>query len=272
MRTVALALAALVLAGCGGGDGGGGNANDVLAETARNLGEIESGEISMRLVVSSEGKEVGFELDGPFQLAEDGKLPVAEIEYTRIAGAERSTATFLATGEKAYVELEGQTYELPADQADPLRAVGGGDGEGGLGELRIDGWLARPQLADGEEVGGDSTDRITADVDPVAVANDLLALVGQLGGGANPERLEGRSAEQLERAVESSTIEVLTGEDDRILRRLTLEADLSADVPESLRERIGELPEAHFELLLEIANPNEPVEVEEPADAQPLPG
>ena len=70
----------------------------------------------------------------------------------------------------------------------------------------------------------------------------------------------------------SSTVEVLTGEDDRILRRVALEADLSAELPESLREHFAELPEAHFELLLEIANPNEPVEVEEPTDAQPLPG
>jgi hypothetical protein len=271
---VPIAASACVLAAtaCGGGGGGGGSATDVLAETARNMGEIRSGDLSLRLVVSSEDAEVGFELEGPFALAEEGKLPVAEVEYTKIAGDETATATFLSTGDRAYVDVEGQTYELPDEQAESLRGVGGGgDGDGGLGELRIDDWLVNPELGEGDEVGGDSTDRITAEVDPVAVANDLLALVGDLGGGAAVGRLEGGSAQQLERAVESATIEVLTGEDDRILRRLTLQAELSADVPAELREQLSELPGASFELVLELASPNEPVEVEEPTDAQPLP-
>jgi hypothetical protein len=271
---VPIAASACVLAatGCGGGGGGAGDesANDVLAQTARNMGEIRSGDLSLRLVVSSEDAEVGFELDGPFALAEEGKLPVAEVEYTKIAGDETATATFLSTGDQAYVEVEGETYRLPPEQAEPLRAVGGGEGDGGLGELRIDGWLRDPELEEGEDVGGDATDRITADVDAVAVANDLLALVGSLGGEAGGA-LEGESAEQLRRAVESATVEVLTGKDDRILRRLALEAELSAEVPAELREQLGELPGATFELVLELANPNEPVEVEEPTDAQPLP-
>ena len=117
MRTGACAalLAALALgaAGCGGESGGGGSATDALAETAENLGAIESGDLSLRLVVASDGTDVGFELDGPFALAEDGGLPVAEIEYTQLAGAEEETATFISTGEKAFVETEGAGLRAP---------------------------------------------------------------------------------------------------------------------------------------------------------------
>jgi len=275
VRTSALAalLAALALAaaGCGGdGAGGGGSATDALAETAENLGAIESGDLSLRLVVSSDGKDVGFELTGPFALAEEGKLPVAEVEYTQIAGSEEQAATFISTGEKAFVEIEGEVYELPDEQVEGLRGAGGG-GDAGLGVLEIDDWLVEPELSGGDDVGGDSTDRITAGLDPVALANDLLALIAQLGGGS-PGSLEGRSAEQLESAVESANIEVLTGKDDRILRRLVVEADLNAEVPEELRERLSGLPGATFELRLELQSPNEPVEVDEPTDAQPFPG
>jgi hypothetical protein len=261
---------ALLLAGgaCGGGDGGG-SAGDALAETAEKLGEIKSGDLFLRVVASSGENELGFELDGPFALVEDGKLPVAEIEYTQIAGSRRGTATFVSTGDAAFVQVEDATYELPESELGALRKAGGGGGGGGLGELRIDGWLDNPELSDGGDVGGAETDKIVADLDPVAAANDLLALIGRLQGD-EATRLEGRSADQLERAVESSSIEVYTGKDDRLLRRLVLEADFAATLPEELEELT--LPRAHFEFVLEIADPNKDVEVKAPDDAQPLPG
>ncbi len=43
-------------------------------------------------------------------------------------------------------------------------------------------------------------------------------------------------------------------------------------MPEELRDRLQRLPGAKFALLLELERPNEPVEVDEPTDAQPFPG
>jgi hypothetical protein len=266
-KLVVLSLAALALAlgGCGGG--GSNSAEEALAETAENLGEVTSGDLSFRVAASSDENEIGFELDGPFDLGDKSGLPVAEIEYTQIAGSETATATFISTGEEAFVRIDDQTYRLPEDQ---VAEFGGGGAQGaGLGELRIDGWLENPELSDGGDVDGDETDKIVADLNPVAAANDLLALVGALQGD-EPVQLEGRSAEQLENAVESSRIEVFTGKDDRILRRLVIEADFAATVPRELQDLT--LPEAHFELVLELTKPNEDVEVEAPSDAQPFPG
>jgi hypothetical protein len=258
-----LAATALALSGCG--SDGSDSAKEVLSETAGNLGDVVSGDLLFRVAAASGESEVGFELDGPFDLGDEGGLPVAEIEYTQIAGDEQATATFISTGEEAFVRVDDQTYRLPEDQVDEF---GGGGGGAGLGELRIDGWLENPKLSDGGEVGGAHTDKIVADLDPVATANDLLALVAALQGD-EAVRLEGRSAEQLENAVESSHIEVFTGKDDRILRRLVIEADFAAKLPEELQDLT--LPNAHFELVLELAEPNEDVEVEAPEDAQPFP-
>jgi hypothetical protein len=269
-RGVVTALAALALlaSGCGGDGGGGGDAKGVLAETAEKLGEIRSGELHLSVLASSDENQIGFELSGPFALPEDGGLPVAEIEYTQIAGDESESATFISTGEEAFVRVGEQTYVLPQDQVD-LEFGGTGPGESGLGELRIDSWLENPELSDGGDLGGDETDKITADLNPVATANDLLALVAGLSGRRAPT-LEGRSAEQLERAVKSSRIEVFTGTDDRLLRRLVIAAHFAATLPQELEDLT--LPEAQFELVLELANPNEPVEVEAPEDAEPFPG
>jgi hypothetical protein len=263
-----LAAAALVWVGCGGGA----SANEALSETADNLGKIRSGDLSLRLAVEATGGEqVGFELEGPFAFSEREQLPVAEIDVTQIAGDERTTITFLSTGEAAYVRIGEETFELPRAQTERLRGVGGEpESGGGLAALRIEDWFGDAELSDGGEVGGAETDRVSAKLDVVSAANDLLELARAFGG-IDAQALEGASAEQLERAVDSASIDVFTGEEDRLLRRLVIDARLGADLPPELEEAAGAFGGARFALELGIADPNRPVSVEEPEDAQPYP-
>jgi hypothetical protein len=259
-------VAALVpaLAGCGGG----GDAAPILSRTAANLGKIHSGRLDLRfLVTPREGNgRVGFELHGPFALRRG--LPLARVDYTQITGERSATATLVSTGERAYVELGGRAYELPGATAAQLASAAGGvSGSQGLGELRIDGWVKDPHASDGGDVGGAATDHVSSGLDVVRAANDLLALVRRLGRDA--PALRGRDAQQLRDAVRSSHLDVWTGKDDRLLRRLRLDADFGFDVPESLRRSLGDVVGGKFEFELGIANPNEPVHVSAPA--HPLP-
>ena len=59
------------------------------------------------------------------------------------------------------------------------------------------------------------------------------------GSAADLEPLEGANAEHVRRAVESATIEVLSGKDDRLLRRLSIETDFGVDVPDDMRKALG---------------------------------
>jgi hypothetical protein len=264
------ALVAHVAGGCGGSSSDPGEA---LAETAANLDEIRSGTLGLRITVGSDGEEAGFVLQGPFAFAESAdELPLADLEYTQAAGAESETVRFISTGERAFVVLGDQAYELPEEQVATLRGTGAGaDGAEGLEELRIEDWFRDPELSDGGEVGGADTDRIRAGLDVVATANDLLELAGALGGDV-AGRLDGDSAEQLRRAVESASVDVYTGKDDRLLRRLLVAATFRAAPPPELEEAFAGLPGADFRLELTIADPNEDVTVEEPANAEPFPG
>src|SRR2546423_10621033 len=110
MRRIWL-VAALVpaLAGCGGG----GDATPILSRTAANLGKIHSGRLDLKfLVTPKDGKgRVGFELHGPFELRRG--LPVADVDYTQIAGDRSPSATLISTGDRAYVDVGGRAYELP---------------------------------------------------------------------------------------------------------------------------------------------------------------
>jgi hypothetical protein len=266
-----LILVALV-AGCGGGN----RANQVMSDAAGSLGKLRSGDLTLRLVVSPrEGTKgrIGFELRGPFALRPGG-LPVAKIAYTQVAGAHQGSATFISTGTKAYAEVNGKAYELPASSTNALlQAAGGPGGSSTFAELRIDNWVKDPVVTDGGPVGGSPTMRVSGDLDVVAAANGLLDLLRQLGRAA--PTVEGDQAKRLENAVKSSSFELWSGRDDHLLRRLLLRADLGLDVPQSLRRVLGDVVGAKIDFELVVSDPNKPVSVAPPTNPLPssqLPG
>lgn len=273
MRTPAAVavLVAAVLAGCGGGDGE--DAAQALRQTSANLAKIRSGDLDLRLVLTpgkggAGGRGVGVEMRGPFSFAGKGPLPVARVSYTQIAGDQKVPATFISTGRAAYVTVNGTTYRLPRDQADVLRLGGGGAGAKGLDALKLDArrWMRDPKLSDGPKVAGQATDRLTGKLNPGPALSDLLGAASRAGSGAG---LQEADARRLAETVRSSSIEVLTGAEDRFLRRVKVSADL--DVPESMRRQVGGRAALHLDFELGVARPNRDVQVAAPKGAQPLP-
>ena len=264
-RFVAALAAGGLMAGCGGG------ADGAIEETADKLGELRSGQLSVKLLVSPsvEGADLGFELKGPFELSRrDGELPLTKLVYTQIAGEQRGDVGFISNATGAWVEVEGQPYELPPDRVKSLRGAGPGGDEGGpLGDLDIASWTSDEKSAE----SGD-TERITADVEVVEAINDAIGALGDVGGGAAVgalEPLEGDEADKLEKAVESATMELVTGTDDRLLRRLRISLDIGTDAPRELPGGLGNLSGAAVLFDLRVDDPNEPIEVQTPADALP---
>jgi hypothetical protein len=274
LRAALVAVCAL-LAGCAGG---GESADEVLSETAANLGKIRSGTLHVDLRVEPRGPTgtdaFGFALDGPFSLGGSTPLPVADIEYTQTVGDDSATVTVISTGTKAFIRTQGQTYELPAEQAAQLQGAAGQLRAGaGLGEFAIDEWIEDADVDDGGDVGGADTDHVTAELNVVAAVRDLVALARQLG--QNVPELSDQDVDRLEDSVRSSRFEVYTGKDDRLLRRLELEVDFGLDVPRELRGAFGSLVGARLLFELGVDDPNREVRVEEPENALPsseLPG
>ena len=263
-------LAAAALAGCGGS--GGGDAKDALADTAAKLGKIRSGVLHVELVVTPRGTmgrgPIGFRLDGPFSLGSADAPGQLRIAYTQLAATRRATVTVIETGGRGYVEIRGKTYELPATQAVALRAATQQlRSSGGLARFGIEDWIRDPKLSDGGRVGGTKTDRITAELDVVQTANDLASLA-RAAGRQVPE-LRGANADQLKDAVRSSSFELFTGKQDRLLRRVRIEADLALGVPRELRTVLGSLVGAKVRFVLGVDRPNSAVHVTPPA--HPLP-
>jgi hypothetical protein len=262
VRRVAAGLVAVafVVAACGGS---GTAARRELRETAQRLDHIRSGTLTLRLVVTGTTgakSRIGFELRGPFELRRNA-LPLAHIVYTQYAGARQASATFVSNGAQAYALVSGKRVALPASATAQIQSAASGLGVGG-GGLRIDSWLEDPSVSDGGTVGGTSTDHISAKLDVVNAANGLLALVRSLGHAA--PTITGASADQLRKAVKSSSIDVWTGKQDKLLRRLELKAQLGFDVPQELRRALGNVVGANVAFELAIANPNEAVHITGP--------
>ncbi len=253
---LAAGVALVALAGCGGGSGAGETPAQVVSKTAAKLPDIRSGDMRVELAATGRGggqtAKLGFKLAGPFALARGAGLPVAKLRYTQISGDQQGSATFISTGREAFVQGGGAVRPLPDAQTRRLRAATGRLSQnGGVRKLDLVGWMRDPKLGGGPAVGGDATDRIRARVNVPAVAKDLA---GRLG-----------DTRELERAIETARVELLTGTKDRLLRRLTLDVNLALDVPNGLRRQLGQLVSGGVRLVFEVTDPNRKVSVPRPA-------
>jgi hypothetical protein len=252
-RILTLLAATLLLAGCAGANGPAGPA---LEETAANLAKIESGILTLAVELEpKDGGGYGYEIKGPVKLAPEGKLPLADVTYTQRANGQEDKARLVLTEDGGWVERGGRRTELDERQLSQLRASGSLLGQGGLDDLRFQDWIIDPTLSNGPA----GTDKVTAALDVVAAMNGLAGLAG-LPGGA--KRLEPADREQVEQAIEESSFELLTGDEDRLLRKLSLAVTFATDVPEDLRAAFGEdAVGARFSFDLELDDVNEPVAI-----------
>jgi hypothetical protein len=264
VKRLAFLFAVLALAGCGGG--GEDSATDVLSETADNLGEIRSGELSLELLFSGpEGEQQGFRLQGPFSLAGD-RLPVAQLDYTQVAGDQQANVTFISTGSQAFAEVNGTAYELPPELVNEIERATGDLETEGLGErIELGNWIENPRRAEGGMVGGAETDRITANLNVVNVVNGLLEIASAFSGTESPPKVEGQAAEQLRNAVDIARIQVYTGKEDRLLRRLVVSIDFSPEAPSEVKSILG----VGVDFELAVSDPNKDVNVSAPANPRP---
>lgn len=260
---VVIGLAAL-LCGCGGGR----SADEVLNATASGMGKIRTADLSLRLVLepteNAESGRVGFALRGPVDL-DAGALPAARLDYTQIAGDKQGGATFVSTGEEAFVEVGGIAYRLDTAQSQSLR-----EGAAAAREnvrLPVDTWIREAEVEDGGRVGGVETDHVHATLDAAAALRDIFSAMRS--AGADAPALQGAAADDLRTAVDVATIDVWSGRDDDLLRRLRLRIGFRVQTPAALRDRLGELAGGRLAFDLDLARVNAPVRVQPPSHPRP---
>lgn len=249
MRPTLLAMLLTVVA-CSSGSPG----EQAVAETGVRLGELRSGELTLRMVVGpleGDGGQVGFELSGPFQTGEEGSA--AELTYTQFVDGTEQTTTFLAVDGAAYVEVDGTAYVLEDAQAGEIADIGA------LTGLDLSAWMMDPELVSSD----DGVDRVEARLDAAAVLRDVVTMGARIAGADALGELGAADAEQIRAAARDASAVLETSTEDRVLRRLSGRLDLrpAADLG---------LPGGRMEIELAVDRPNEPVRIQAPSDARPI--
>jgi hypothetical protein len=286
-----LLVSALGLAvGCGD-DGGDDDPAALLQETFGEGKEVESGRLDLSLRINAQGIEqikgpITLALRGPFQSSGDGALPKFDFEVDIRTGNDSFRAGAVSTGDKGFLRFQDQAYSVPdqlfkqfkdgyARQAKCNEERGGDKGNTTFRALGIDPrrWLSGAKNEGKEDVGGAETIHITSRIDVPKFLEDVNRVLGRTDLQRDPcadeqqtaQPARGRQLTEAQRkriadAIKEARLDVWTGADDKILRRLNV--DLRIEGPKNERGDVR--------LDLSIGGLNEDQQVKAPTGTKPL--
>lgn len=294
LSLVAILAAGFTLSACGGDDDGGGGDDvaSILKSTFGSDKPVRSGKLDVAVSLDAQGLPsltgpVALKLTGPFQSNGKERLPAFDFDLSLNASGQSFTAGAVSTGEKGFLSFQGQNFVVGDELFNSFKTgyqqaqKEAGDQEGGptFKALGIDplGWLESPEDAGTEDVGGAETTHITAGVDVPTMLLDVntllgkaddLGVAGPTGQSAVPATLTEKQRTQIAEAVKSAKVDVYSGKDDKLLRRIVVE--VAFDVPAASQADAGGLKSGTLKLDLTIADLNEKQTIAEPKDARPL--
>jgi hypothetical protein len=278
MLLVALSLG--LVAGCGGDDNdddgadAGADVDTLLEQTFSSSKDIDSGKLDVSLRASGAGLDnaIQADLSGPFQSEGDKQLPLVALSASLEGSGQSFEAGVTNTGEKGFVNFQGTDYEVSGPVYQQFKAAyeqTAADQQGqSLASLGIDPrkWLANAKNAGSADVGGTETMKITGDVDVAKLLDDVNAALQKLrslglqGSDQLPEQLTPAQKQQAVDAIKDINVEIYTGADDTILRRLLVTMTLQAPEQDAV----------DVELDISLLEVNEDQEIPEPSDAKPF--
>ena len=274
---LAMFLALALVAGCGGDDDdtadAGADVNQLLEDTFSGDHQITSANVDFSGSVGG-ANPLSLKVSGPFQTQGDGKLPKVDLQASLEGGGQTVEGGITSTGDQGFVSYQGTDYEVSGPVFRQLeaaweQAASQQQGEGtSLGTLGIDprNWLTNAKNAGDSKVGDTDTIKITGGVDVGKLLDDVDGVLerarslGLQGSGDLPERLSDEERRQLTDAIKNVKVEIDTGKDDHVLRRMAVSADVNS-------QESGEVP---VQLELTLLDVNEDQEIEAPENPRPF--
>ena len=286
LRALLILLLALVAVGCGGDSDTADSSTDVdqlLDDTFSGSKSIQSGKLSLALGLEAEGGQgpVSAKISGPFQSEGEGRLPQLDLEGSFEGGGESLSGGITATADAAYVSFGGNTYEVAGPVFEQFKAgyeqsakEASGEKDQSLASLGIDPrrWLTNASNEGEAKVGDTDTIKITGDVDVPKLLDDVngalekIRALGVQGSEQIPDKLTEAEKQQTAEAIEDLSVEIYTGADDQILRRMVI--DLSLKMPEGTS--VAAAQSADIRLDFQLLDVNEEQEIEAPENAKPF--
>jgi hypothetical protein len=283
-----LAAVALLVAACGGGDSSGDEAssstdvNDLLTQTFTGSKQVKSGKLDLTVKIEAQGGKseldgpVSISLSGPFQSQGGDKLPKFNLDAGFEGAGQSFKAGATSTGEKGFVSFQGTDYVLSEQVFQQFKAAyeqarkqGSQSDKQSLASLGIDPrrWLTDAKNEGEAKVGDDDTIKITGGVDVGRLLDDVntaLEKASSLGlgtAGNVPEKITEAQKREATEAVKDPRVEIYTGKDDQIMRRMVVSFGIDD-------KSTGSTGSVAFDV--SISDLNEDQDIAEPADAKPF--
>jgi hypothetical protein len=235
---VAAAAGGIVACGADDGVAASQDVEQLLQDTFAGDKQVDSGRIDFALHIDAKGAQgaggpVDLELAGPFETQGEGRLPKFKLDLAFEGRGQSVKAGATSTGDEGFVNFQGQDYAIPTPlfrqfQAGFEEAQARGSARPGqsLATLGIDPrrWLTNARNAGEATVGDAETIRITGDVDVARLLDDLAGALEQAQalGAQRAPRLTEDDRRRAARALGDVEVEIHTGKDDRILRRIAV--------------------------------------------------
>jgi hypothetical protein len=287
LQVILLALVAALaigVAACGGGDSASSSTdvNTLLSDTFKSNKNVKSGKLNLTLKVDAKGAQgvngpVTLSVSGPFQSQGKGKLPKFDISFAFVGSGQNIKAGLTSTGDKGFVNFQGTEYAV-SDQVfkqfkagyEQAQSNGTSKQKQSLSSLGLDPrqWLTNPKNEGDAKVGGDDVIKITGGVDVAKLLDDVnqalqkTKQLGVQGTQSLPGQLTAAQKKQVTDAIKSPRVEIDTGKDDKILRRMVIA--LGVVDPK------GSSGSANVNFDLAIADLNQDQTVSEPSGAKPF--
>jgi hypothetical protein len=273
-------VAALLVAACGAG----GNDEDpqqVLDQTFSNPTSIRSGTFDLDVRIETSGGESPGEfeakLGGRFQSRGPDQFPLFDFDVSlKGEGGSQSfsgNGGLTSTGDQAFVKFQGTEYSVPRGLYDQFvtsyaqlhSQSGSKRGSWLLQSLGIDpsNWVTDLSNDGTEDVEGTKTIHISGKADVGKLVEDLKTIARRAGGAAG--KVDPAEFDRLNDTIESGEIDVNSGEDDKLLRRMQLDFELK---PSEGTPGAPESVDVFFQL--NLAAVNQPQTITAPSSAQPL--
>lgn len=281
-----LASLSSLVAACGGEDAASQDVDTLLKETFSNGKEVKSGKIALDVKVNVQGGGSGLEgpisvkLGGPFETENETELPKLDLDLVFEGAGQSVRAGVVNTGEKAVITVQNDNYEVSGDTYNQFKTIykqsaeqaakqGGGEKQS-LQSLGIDPrrWLTNAKNEGESKVGDEDTIKITGGVDIPKLLDDVnsalakAASLGVQGADQIPTKLTEDQKKQVEKAVENVLVEIYTGADDKILRRMFISLEL--------KDPGGSKQAADFDFDLTMTDLNEDQEFKAPEGTKPF--
>jgi hypothetical protein len=281
-----IAALALAVGACGGDDNAASEDTDVdtlLSDTFKGNKDVKSGKLDLKLDIDAKGAEgvngpITMSVSGPFQSQGKSELPKFDIDFAFEGAGQSIKAGLTSTGTKGFVNFQGTEYAV-SDQVFQQFKTGYEQAQKqgqsqqknqSLSSLGLDPrqWLTNPKNEGEAKVGDDETIKITGGVDINKLLDDVntaLQKTKQLGVQGTeqlPSQLTEQQKQQVAEAIKDPKVEIYTGKEDTILRRMVIALGIV--------DPQGSSGSANIKLDLAISDLNEDQDVSQPSGAKPF--